>query len=532
MMSEMRKISCYIFPIALAILMMVTSCIKNDVPYPYLKGKITAFEVEGQIGETVINDEELTVTVQISDTIDIANVRVKRFEIMEEATISPEVSEYISLVEPVTYTLSTYPEQNYQWSIIGNQKILRFLRAENQVGKTEFDPDAKVAAFYVSKDLKNVHINEIRLGPSNSTITPDPKEIRDFRSPVKVTVSYRDVMEEWTLQAFLKEPEAITVSADAWSTHAYLYGSFAQGMSNPTFKYKEEGASDWLEVPQTDITTDGTDYSGVAKGLSPEKKYLFKAVAGGSEGEELEFATEKQEQLPNMNFDQWYQGGKAWFPALDETSLFWDSANGGTSDYGYVPTVPEETIVKSGKAAKLSTIEAKVLVITKLAAGNLYTGKFGQVVMSGGGGAILDFGRPYTSRPSAMKGWADYRPANVDGYCDAKYASMKGKPDHSQIYVLLTDWDAPRTVNTTTGNFIDVVNDPGIIGYGEVTYTENTNGYVEFNIPIEYRNHRQPKYVVVVCAASKYGDYFTGGVGSVLYVDEFSFVFDSDVKWK
>ena len=112
MMSEMRKISCYIFPIALAILMMVTSCIKNDVPYPYLKGKITAFEVEGQIGETVINDEELTVTVQISDTIDIANVRVKRFEIMEEATMSPEVSEYIALAEPVTYTLSTYPGHN------------------------------------------------------------------------------------------------------------------------------------------------------------------------------------------------------------------------------------------------------------------------------------------------------------------------------------------------------------------------------------------------------------------------------------
>ena len=43
----------------------------------------------------------------------------------------------------------------------------------------------------------------------------------------------------------------------------------------------------------------------------------------------------------------------------------------------------------------------------------------------------------------------------------------------------------------------------------------------------EYRDRtRTPKYIVIVAAASKYGDYFTGGVGSTLYLDEFSFVYD------
>ena len=37
---------------------------------------------------------------------------------------------------------------------------------------------------------------------------------------------------------------------------------------------------------------------------------------------------------------------------------------------------------------------------------------------------------------------------------------------------------------------------------------------------------RTPKYIVLVAAASKYGDYFSGGVGRVLYVDEFSLVYD------
>jgi hypothetical protein len=30
----------------------------------------------------------------------------------------------------------------------------------------------------------------------------------------------------------------------------------------------------------------------------------------------------------------------------------------------------------------------------------------------------------------------------------------------------------------------------------------------------------------MACAASRYGDYFTGGVGSVLKVDEFELIYD------
>ena len=31
------------------------ACIQNDIPYPYIKGEITAFEVEGQTGDAEIN---------------------------------------------------------------------------------------------------------------------------------------------------------------------------------------------------------------------------------------------------------------------------------------------------------------------------------------------------------------------------------------------------------------------------------------------------------------------------------------------
>ena len=110
----------------------------------------------------------------------------------------------------------------------------------------------------------------------------------------------------------------------------------------------------------------------------------------------------------------------------------------------------------------------------------------------------------------------------------APYEDLKGKTDICNIYVVLADWRPSGTfqVNTNTGTFIDFENDPNIIAYGSLEDNTNTNGYKPFEIELEYRNNRQPTCCVIVCTASKYGDYFTGGVGSTLLVDEFEFNFD------
>ncbi len=56
-----------------------------------------------------------------------------------------------------------------------------------------------------------------------------------------------------------------------------------------------------------------------------------------------------------------------------------------------------------------------------------------------------------------------------------------------------------------------------------------TSEYQEFTINVDYRNRtKTPTHIVIVAAASKYGDYFTGGVGSTLYLDEFEFVYDPE----
>ena len=101
--------------------------------------------------------------------------------------------------------------------------------------------------------------------------------------------------------------------------------------------------------------------------------------------------------------------------------------------------------------------------------------------------------------------------------------------DICQIQILLTDWDKPFTVNTVNGDFVNFDNDPHIIAYGKLEDNTSSDSYKEFEIKLKYRDtERTPKYIVITACASKYGDYFTGGVGSTLLVDEFEFVYNPD----
>ena len=83
-------------------------------------------------------------------------------------------------------------------------------------------------------------------------------------------------------------------------------------------------------------------------------------------------------------------------------------------------------------------------------------------------------------------------------------------------------------INTSKKKFVDFENDEHIIAHGSLTSADNDSGYVKFTLPLVYRNNRTPKYIVIVAAASRYGDYFTGAVGSVLKVDEFELVYGSE----
>ena len=177
----------------------------------------------------------------------------------------------------------------------------------------------------------------------------------------------------------------------------------------------------------------------------------------------------------------------------------------------------------SGEGKKAAQMESKNAVIA-FAAGNLYIGKFGRI---NGIGAILDWGVEFSDKPMGLKGYYKYSPMTIS-HAKAPYLDLIGNAlDKCQIQIFLTDWDEPFTVNTLAGQFVDLQNDPNIIAYGKLESDETVADYREFYIPLEYRDKtRTPKYIVISCCASYLGDYFTGGEGSKLLVDEFELVYD------
>ena len=236
-------------------------------------------------------------------------------------------------------------------------------------------------------------------------------------------------------------------------------------------------------------------------------------------------------QLYNMSFDDWSKEGSHYVCYADDASAnqksVWGSANESTAKLGKNTCTPDSVMLAvegDGKhAVMLKTQQVSALFVKKLAAGSIFTGQMGSVNISKLS-ATLKWGVPFTYRPKALEGYACYKPVEIN-VVKPPYEDKKGTLDNGHVMVLLTDWEKQFTVDPGADKFVDVDNDSCIIGYGKITFDTVMEGYEKFTLNIDYRNDRTPRYVVVVGSSSSYGDYFSGGDGSTLWLDEFSFVY-------
>ena len=316
------------------------------------------------------------------------------------------------------------------------------------------------------------------------------------------------------------DAEATTVKP--WAGFAILNGRwFTDGRpSGLRFQWKKAGDANWTDYAGTVSYNDAAaTFSAELYGLQGSTAYVFRVKTDKEEEtREVSFTTAPAGTIPNLSFDDWYQDGKVWYAASSSSNRVWDSANKGAAKFIGSTTTPETSSVIHGKAARMESAYA----VVKFAAGNIYIGSF---VGLAGLGAELDWGMPFSSRPLALHGYYKYSPKAID-YTESPYGSKKGEMDACSIKMYLCDWSAPFRVNTSTSTFLQD-NDPSIIAMCDFTSNVATNGYVEFTFPLQYRDARTPKYVVIVGAASRLGDYFTGGKGSTLWLDELSLVYDA-----
>lgn len=521
------------FLLAALMLLPLTSCLVNDISYPDVKPSITSVKFENQVGDAIIDSDARTITVEIYETADLSHVLLEEITSNYDATITfgegmtnEDGKIYLNLTSPVKVTLSVY--ESFEWTIIAKQEIKRYFKIKNQVGEEDINVTEKMVVVRVAEtnSLTDVTVLQAKLGIDGSVMSPDPLTVKDFVEVVHFDVTYDGVTEKWGVRVIPSAVDFAISSINAWAYSAQVYGTFSGSSDEISFEYRKKSEDSWLRCE--DITFEGINAVANIKGLQDNTEYVVK-MTSGDETSESEFVTEEAAQIPNSNYDLWFRDSKnAWFPrASQNDEIWWDTANVGANTLSPVnPTTPEESFVAvSGKDKKAAKLETKS-VLGIMAAGNMYSGRY---LRTEGVSAILEFGVPFESRPVGLRGYYSYSPKTIDKAKDP-YTALKGRTDMCQIYIMLTAWDKPFEVNSGKSQYIDM-NDPDILAFREFVSDADTGGeYKEFFIHLDdeaWRDKtRKPKHILIVSCASRYGDYFTGAVGSVMYVDEFELVYD------
>ena len=520
------------------------SCVfENDMSYPRLKGEILAFEVEGQ-KEVTINSDSLTVSVLLEETAEMDSLKLVQYAISDLTVADKELAEYLDLTDSVSVILSTYPGQDYKWTISAQQPIERYVKCNGFIDAQIDAQQRTVLVSVIEQPLEDLLIQDMKLGPKTSQIVrttgydgPVLGEVtKEVTFPIKLdctlsrkfVVLYKGIEYEWSVTFTQQKVVNEIKSVDVWSYHACVAGDY-DGSGTPYFEYKKAADTDWL--PCNDVQVDGVRVSADITSLEESTDYVVRLVSADAVGEEFAFKTDTPAQLNGMDFNSWHMGGKnskTIYPyAEGESSPIWDTANPGISSLIDNTTVPEYTHKVEGEAAAKMVSS---IAVVKFAAGNIFTGSFLEFKDMV---ATLEWGVPFTSRPYSLKGWYDYSPGVIDRDEMGKYPELLGQSDIMQIMVALVaeaegaDKGPFRVLSNMPGK-PDLQNDPRVIAFGEILSSEHTGGnYVEFELPLTYKagDTRKPSYAVVVACASYRGNFFTGAVGSTLYVDDFKFIY-------
>lgn len=328
--------------------------------------------------------------------------------------------------------------------------------------------------------------------------------------------------------------------AGIWTSQATLSGGIiSAGASEYGFLYRAAASradGDWQKAVGE---VSGNTVTATITGLTPGSRYEYKVYADDFISADIKsFTTDSEQQLPNAGFEEWNTSSKTYLICTDASSMFWDSGNHGSSKMGKNVTQPDETVKHTGqRSIKMESQFVGIGTIGAFAAGNMFVGEFLGTENTTKG--ILGWGRPWTTRPKALKGYIKYSPQAITHVDSDNLPDVhSGDMDSGILYIALVDdshksyqsyKSYPWIVRTADpANWLFSKDKPNVIAYGERIFTEATagDGMIEFEIPIEYyKTDIKPSNIIVVASASRYGDYYTGGQSSTMWLDDLQLVY-------
>ena len=232
-------------------------------------------------------------------------------------------------------------------------------------------------------------------------------------------------------------------------------------------------------------------------------------------------------QLPNSDFDMWFDAGGYPEPGDGSSISVWSTANKGLSLVGGYNTEP---VVDDGGGFYVKMESIKAPAVVRMAAATLFTGTFTDGFPSvSDPRSNIDFGTPFTALPTGFTLQYKYQPGA--SYEDSQGNVIPGT-DACDIYVLLELWveqddvTIKQRVGTAWLRSSDVVSDwtnlnmditYGDLGSSAPDYAKPADGYATPG--------SKPTHITVVFSSSALGDDFTGAIDSILEVDDFVLVY-------
>lgn len=520
-----------------AMLAFLQACISDsDIPYPNIQANIIEFQVEGQTRPALIDTLARTVTVALNDSVNPACLRVDRFVLAPGASLVTDtavITRGIDLSKPLTLTLKVYRE--YQWTVTATQTIERIFAVAGQVGPAVIDTEKRTASLAIptSADITAVTVTALKLGGANASYSPDiVGKATDFSHPVTVDVTEYGTTTQWTLTVTQTDLAADLTSVDPWTCVAWLHAAVKEG-AQCRFEYRkaEPGNDTWIAAPGSWVTD-------TARGelvcrlihLDPDTRYEARVVdtAADTPSGVIPFTTGSRWQAPNSTFSQWWLDGKVWCPWASDGEPFWGTGNKGATTLGDSNTTPlRDTSSPTGfLGASLETRFVGIGMLGKLASGNLFSGTY---IRTDGTNGILSFGRPCSQRPTSLRATVKYSPVPIS-HSSNDFTHLKGQPDTCVVWCALIDSDEPYEIRTKPSDrHLFDEHAPEVIAYGRFQQGSEIADFTTVDIPLEYvSTARVPKYILIVASASKYGDYFTGGAGSLLLIRDYELQYDYD----
>lgn len=153
------------------------------------------FEIDGQDGESKIDANKRTVSINMPETADLMHLQLSKLTLSEDdATASLIVGEELACIDSIPFTISDVDGDAYEWKLHVHQQFTPVVRLKGQL-----NIEGQLNNYIMNKDTITVYvknasktaIEELRLAPevSNPTYSPVLSNLTNFSNPVEITVT-------------------------------------------------------------------------------------------------------------------------------------------------------------------------------------------------------------------------------------------------------------------------------------------------------------------------------------------------------